>query len=71
MFSSFLKSILHGRFETSNEVMFFIFVITSEIRRFTFTVSSLCDDHIAAKNLRRKRSSTSRYDSLLYMLSKD
>jgi hypothetical protein len=34
--------------ETCNEVMFFISVIPSEIRRFKFTVSWLCDDHTAA-----------------------
>jgi hypothetical protein len=57
--------------KSCNEVMFFISVIPSEIRRFKFTVSWLCDDHIAADNLRRKRSSTSRYDSPLFVLSKD
>jgi hypothetical protein len=57
--------------KTCNEFMFFIFVIPSEIRRFKFTVSWLCDDHIAAHSLRRKRSSTSRYDSHLSVLSKD
>jgi hypothetical protein len=35
--------------KTCNEVMFSISVIPSEIRRFKFTVSWLCDDHIAAK----------------------
>jgi hypothetical protein len=34
--------------KTCNEVVFFISVITSEIRRCKFTVSWLCDDHIAA-----------------------
>jgi hypothetical protein len=57
--------------KTCNEVMFFISVIPSEIRRFKFTVSWLCDDHIAADNLRRKWSSTSRYDSHLSVLSKN
>jgi hypothetical protein len=51
--------------------MFFISVIPSEIRRFKFTVSWHCDDHIAADNLRRKTFSTSRYDSPLSTLSKD
>jgi hypothetical protein len=34
--------------KSCNEVMFFISVIPSEIRRFKFTASWLCDDHIAA-----------------------
>jgi hypothetical protein len=51
--------------------MFFISLIPSEIRRFKFTVSWLCDDHIALKNLCRERFSTSRYDSALSVLSKD
>jgi hypothetical protein len=57
--------------KTCNEVLFFISVISSEIRRFKFTVSWLCDDHTAADNLRRKIFSTSRYDSPLSVLSKD
>jgi hypothetical protein len=48
--------------KTCNEVMFFISVIPSEIRRFKFKVSWLCDDHIAADNLRVE---TSHYDSPL------
>jgi hypothetical protein len=57
--------------KTCNEVMFFISVMPSEIRRYKCTLSSLCDDHIAAEDLRRKWSSTSRYDSHLSVLSKD
>jgi hypothetical protein len=38
--------------KTCNEVMPFISVIPSEIRRFKFMVSRLCDDHTAAYNLR-------------------
>jgi hypothetical protein len=57
--------------KTCNEVMFFISVIPSEIRRFKFTVSWLCDDHTAADNRRREGFSTSRYDSPLSVLSKD
>jgi hypothetical protein len=41
--------------KTSNEVVFFISVIPSGISRFKFKVSRLCDDYIAADNLRRKR----------------
>jgi hypothetical protein len=58
-------------FKTCNEVMFFISVIPSEIRRFKLTVSCLYDDHIAADNLRFKKFSISRYDSHLSVLSKD
>jgi hypothetical protein len=58
-------------FQACNEVMFFISVIPPEIRRFKFTVSWLCDDHIAADNLRRKRPLTSRYDSPHSALSKE
>jgi hypothetical protein len=46
--------------KTCYVVMFFISIIPSEIRRFQFTVSWLCDDHIAADNLRRKIFSTTR-----------
>jgi hypothetical protein len=53
------------------EVMFFISVMPSEIRRFKCMVSWLCDDHIAADNLRVETSSTSCYDSPLSALSKD
>jgi hypothetical protein len=37
----------------------------SEIRRYKFTVSWLCDDHTAADNLRVETFSTPRYDSPL------
>jgi hypothetical protein len=57
--------------KTCNEVLFFVSVIPSEIRRFKFKVSWLCDDDIAAENLRHKSFSTSRYDSHLFVLSKD
>jgi hypothetical protein len=57
--------------KTCYEVMFFISVIPSEIPRFKFKVSWLCDDHIAAENLRVEMFSTSRYDSHLSVLSKD
>jgi hypothetical protein len=57
--------------KTCNEVIFFISVIPSELRRFNFTVSWLCDDHIAAGTFVVKDFSTSRYDSPLSMLSKD
>jgi hypothetical protein len=51
--------------------MFFISVMPSEICRFKFAVSWLCDDHIAADNLPVEKFSTSRYDSPLSALSKD
>jgi hypothetical protein len=57
--------------KTFNDVMFFMSVLPSEIRRFKFTVSWLCDDHIAADNLGHEGFSTSRYDSHLSVLSKD
>jgi hypothetical protein len=57
--------------KTCNEVMFFISVIPSEIIRFKFTLSLLCDDHTAAENLRRESFSTTRFDSPLSALSKD
>jgi hypothetical protein len=46
--------------------MFFLSVLLSEIRRFKFTVSWLCDDHTAADSF-----SITRYDSPLSALSKD
>jgi hypothetical protein len=54
--------------KTCNEVSFFISVKPFDLRPFKFAVSWLCDDHIAAEILRRKRSSTSRYNSHLSVL---
>jgi hypothetical protein len=51
--------------KTCNEILFFISVITSEIRRFKFTAIWLCGDYIAAGSFRRERLSTTRYDSPL------
>jgi hypothetical protein len=51
--------------KTCNEVVFYISEMLSEIRRFEFTVSWLCDDHTAAENLRVETFSTPRYDSPL------
>jgi hypothetical protein len=57
--------------KTCNEGMFFISVIPSEIRRFKFTVSWLCDEHTAADKRRVETFSISRYDSHLSVLSKN
>jgi hypothetical protein len=57
--------------KTCNEVMFFISVMPSEIRRSKFTVSWQCDDSTAAENLRVETYSTPRCDSPLSALSKD
>jgi hypothetical protein len=58
-------------FYTCNDVMFVTSVMPSELRRFEFTVSWLCDDHIAANTFVMKGVSTTRYDSPLSALSKD
>jgi hypothetical protein len=57
--------------KTCNEVLFFISVMPSELRRFEFALIWLCDDNTVADNLRRKIFSTSRYDSPLSGLSTD
>jgi hypothetical protein len=57
--------------KTYNEVMFFISVMPSEIRRSKFRVRWLCDDHIAADSLRVETFLTPRYDSYLSALSKE
>jgi hypothetical protein len=57
--------------KTCDEDMFVISVMPSEIRRFKFTMSRLCDDHTEADSLRRKAFSTTRFDSSFSALSKD
>jgi hypothetical protein len=46
--------------KTCNKILFFTSAVPSEIRRYKFTVSLLCDDQ-TCWNLRRERSSTTRY----------
>jgi hypothetical protein len=57
--------------KTCIEATFFISTMPYERRRFKFTVSWLCDDHIAASTFVVKGFSTKRYDSPLSTLSKD